>query len=62
MAKPVKMLTDQVDVKRTARGQLPHNYIATGKKMQRHPASVSTVAEGSPAQQRKSHVKKGKRK
>lgn len=47
------MPTDQVDVKRTKRGELPRNYIATGAKMQRHPASVSTVAEGQPAQQKK---------
>lgn len=56
------MPTDQQPVTRTRRGQLPRNTIATGNKMQRHPASVSTVAEGQPAQQRKSHVKKGRNK
>lgn len=55
-------LTDQQPVTRGKRGQLPKNHIATGAKMQRHPASVSTVGEGTSAKPRKSHVKKGKRK
>lgn len=56
--KSLKLPTDRVDVKRTARGQLPRNHIATGNQMQRHPASISTVAEGQPAQQKKHKAKR----
>lgn len=46
-------------IARTSRGQLPRNYIAGSKDMQRHPLSIGRVA-GSPERAPAPSKKKGK--
>lgn len=59
----VKDLLSRGKITRTARGQLPKNYISDGKTMQRHPGSISiNFVSPDYHHNQKQHKNKSKRK